>query len=71
MKSLQDMKILDNKWVLKKKLNLNGKLERYKARLVIRGFKQEQGRDYGEKFSPTRFETIHVILALAASKRNA
>lgn len=41
-----------------------------KARLVVRGFKQEKGQDYDEIFSPVaRFESIRTILAIAAAKR--
>lgn len=70
VESPQYVKILNNKWVLKIKLKPGGKLDRYKARLVVRSFKQEEGRDYDEKFSPmARFESIRVILALAASER--
>jgi hypothetical protein len=34
------------KWVYKVKTRSDGSLERYKARLVARGFQLEQGRDY-------------------------
>lgn len=36
-----DQKVIDNRWVFKLKQNTDGSIERYKARLVVRGFTQE------------------------------
>jgi hypothetical protein len=42
---------LARKWVFKKKLNAEGKVEKYKARLVAKGYSQVEGIDFGEIFS--------------------
>jgi len=54
------------KWVFKIKQGVNGEVERYKARLVPRGFTQTYGVDYNETFAHVeKFTSIHCILALA------
>jgi hypothetical protein len=44
--------IISSKWVFKKKLNAEGKVEKYKAQLVAKGYSQVEGIDFGEIFSP-------------------
>ena len=44
-------KDLDGKWVYKIKLGPDGKIERYKARWVIRGFQQREGIAYAKTFA--------------------
>jgi hypothetical protein len=40
-----------SKWVFKKKLNADGKVEKYKACLLAKGYSQVEGIDFGDVFS--------------------
>ena len=61
-------KIISCKWIFKRKIEV-GKTEniRFKARLVARGFTQEEGVDFNEFFSPiVKHTSKRILLALVA-----
>lgn len=60
---------IDNKWVYKIKETPTGDIERYRARLVVRGFSQEYGVDYYQTYSlVVRYTSIRTIMAIAAAE---
>eukprot|EP00253_Pinus_taeda_P035842 PITA_35842 len=62
----KDKNVIGTKWIFKKKLNENGEVIRNKARLVCKGYTQQEGIDFEETFSPiARLEAIRMFLALS------
>lgn len=56
---------MDTKWVYTFKPFEENESEKYKARLVVRGFAQGRGKDYEEIYSPVaKMTIIRVILAI-------
>ncbi|GJV30274.1 retrovirus-related pol polyprotein from transposon TNT 1-94 [Tanacetum coccineum] len=59
--------VITLKWIYKVKLDELGGILKNKARLVARGYRQEEGIDFEESFAPVaRLEAIRIFLAFAA-----
>ena len=60
-------KPISYKWIFKSKYLSDGFIEKYKARLIAKGFSQKQNIDYFDKFAlVTRISSIRVLIALAS-----
>jgi Reverse transcriptase (RNA-dependent DNA polymerase) len=65
----KDVNLVSTKWVYHIKTRVDGTIERFKARLVARGFSQIHGHDYTETFAPTvRMDTLRLFLAAVAAE---
>jgi hypothetical protein len=61
--------VIDSKWVYKIKRHPDGLIDRYKTRLVAKGFKQRYDIHYENMFSPVvKAATIRLVLSVAVTK---
>nr|GFA25681.1 zinc finger, CCHC-type [Tanacetum cinerariifolium] len=64
---LPGCKTLSCKWIFKRKMKVDGTIDKFKAQLVIQGFRQREWIDYFDTYGPVaRITTIRLLLALVA-----
>ncbi|GJY25591.1 retrovirus-related pol polyprotein from transposon TNT 1-94 [Tanacetum coccineum] len=63
----EELNEFERHWIYKVELDELGGILKNKARLVVRGYRQEEGIDFEESFAPVaRLEAIRIFLAFAA-----
>ena len=61
--------VISVKWIYKTNKDVDGNVQKHKARMVAIGFKQHPGIDFNENFAPVQhMNTVRKILAIATQK---
>ena len=64
-----DRSVIGTRWVFKNKFDEQGNVIQNKARLVVKGYNQVDGIDYGETFAlVARLEDIRLLIGYTAHK---
>ncbi|GJP56549.1 hypothetical protein CLOM_g15610 [Closterium sp. NIES-68] len=62
-------KAISSKWLFKRKTDADGNIERYKSRLVAKGYQQQEKKDFNEVYAPVvKGTTLRTLFAAAAIK---
>ena len=55
------------KWIFKRKLRIDGTIDKYKTCLVAKGYRQNESLDLFDTYSPvTRITSIRMLIAITA-----
>jgi hypothetical protein len=66
--SVPKSKVIPSMWVFKTKRKADGSVDKLKARVVAKGFRQVPGRDFHETYAPVaRPSSVRMLFALAAA----
>lgn len=58
-------KSIGHKWIFKRKIRPTVTQKKYKARLVSKGYRQNEGLDYFDTYSPvTKITSISILIAI-------
>jgi Reverse transcriptase (RNA-dependent DNA polymerase) len=64
----QGKRAISLKWVFKVERDARGNFEKYKARIVVKGYSQVAGLDFNETFAPVvKAESIGVLFGISAA----
>jgi len=67
--ALKHGRLVKSKWVFKVKYESDGSIQRFRARLVAKGFTQAYGTDYWDTYSPVfSYTSLRTIFAIATER---
>ena len=63
-----DRRAIGCRWVSRTKYDAQGNIARLKARIVVKGYSQIEGKDFNETFAPVlKYTTLRVLLSIIAT----
>ena len=63
----KNAKILPARWVFDVKVKIDGSIERFKGRFVVKGFKQVQGENFNDTYAATgKLKAVRLFAGIAA-----